>query len=744
MNELTLLHLKTEVRDFVREFSATPISLLFGVTDGKAVGTYIEQAFHKYLMDRYLYTPGSSASGIDLPTLEIDIKATSFRQPQSSCPFRNASQKVYGLGYHLLVFIYEKMDRQDLRAAQLSFRNAVFVSRERTGDYQTTYGLREILRRNGNKDDVVAFLEERNLPLDEIGREALAERILQEHPEIGYLTVSNALQWRLQYGRAIGAAGKTEGVGTSLSREFGDFQTPPDLVAAVLKCLSFSGKTWTRVIEPTCGRGNFIEGLLKQTHPPQEIQAIEIQDHYFGIARQIAESSSSTCVVIKQANVFDINLHRDLQWSTTGPLLVVGNPPWVTNAELGTLESNNLPHKRNIKGLRGIEARTGESNFDIAEYIWIKLIKELAVEQPMIALLCKTSVARNVLQFAFDCALPITHATIRKLDAKKWFGASVEACLFCAEVGPGERRYGAAIYPNLSATEPESIMGIMRSKLVANVATYERVALTDGVCPLAWRQGVKHDAASVMELTYDQLGRLQNKLGEAVTVESEYLYPLLKSTDVFHGGEMNPRKVVIVTQKRLGENTYLLKQLAPLLWDYLTAHANELGQRKSSIYEGQPPFAIFGIGDYSFAPYKVAISGLHKIPRFRAIGLTNGRPVMLDDTCYFIACHSIRQTAFLASLLNDPLCLDFINSTAFLDSKRPITKKLLQRIDLKALFNLVEKQSLLARAKIELARLGGISPQQAITWPTLEEILPEHPSNVDGNTGVTTPTLWAI
>lgn len=110
------------------------------------------------------------------------------------------------------MFVYEKIDLPDLRAAHLSFRNAVFVAREQTGDYQTTYGLREILRRNGNKDDVVAFLEERNLPLDEIGREALADRIMQEPPAMGYLTVSNALQWRLQYGRAIGVAGTVEGV----------------------------------------------------------------------------------------------------------------------------------------------------------------------------------------------------------------------------------------------------------------------------------------------------------------------------------------------------------------------------------------------------------------------------------------------------------------------------------------------------------------------------------------------------
>jgi len=77
------------------------------------------------------------------------------------------------------------------------------VHKDQTGDYQTTYGLREILRRQGNLDDVIAFLEERNLPVDEIGRQLLAERIITHPPELGYLTISNALQWRLQYRRII-------------------------------------------------------------------------------------------------------------------------------------------------------------------------------------------------------------------------------------------------------------------------------------------------------------------------------------------------------------------------------------------------------------------------------------------------------------------------------------------------------------------------------------------------------------
>lgn len=85
--------------------------------------------------------------------------------------------------------------------------------RERRHDYQLTYGLREIFPRHGNKDDLIAFLEERNLPLGEIGREILADRIISQPPKQGFLAISNAWQWRLQYRRIIDLAnsGTTEG-----------------------------------------------------------------------------------------------------------------------------------------------------------------------------------------------------------------------------------------------------------------------------------------------------------------------------------------------------------------------------------------------------------------------------------------------------------------------------------------------------------------------------------------------------
>jgi restriction system protein len=211
---LTLASLKAAAGEYALLISATPIPELYGVSDGKAVGTHVEAAFNAYVLQHFRYHEGNAAKGIDFPGLDVDLKVTSIRQPQSSCPFRDATQKVYGLGYHLIVFVYEKADDAQLNAARLEIRHVVFLDRTATGDFQTTTGIRKILENDGNADDIDGFLEERNLPLDEIGRRQLAERIIEDPPVIGCLTISNALQWRLQYNRAIQLAsgGVTPGV----------------------------------------------------------------------------------------------------------------------------------------------------------------------------------------------------------------------------------------------------------------------------------------------------------------------------------------------------------------------------------------------------------------------------------------------------------------------------------------------------------------------------------------------------
>ena len=209
---LTVQLLQKEATTFAKVESKHTEPGLFGVTDGKAVGTYLEHKFQTMLQSRYAYGRGNSAKGIDFPELGVDIKVTSIRQPQSSCPFKSARQKIYSLGYSLLVFVYDKRDDEKTRTGRLDIQHTIFVEKERTADYQTTSGLLRLIENKANRDDILAFFQERMLPVDDVEAESLADEVLRNPPAVGYLTVSNALQWRLQYGRVIEQSGKVGGI----------------------------------------------------------------------------------------------------------------------------------------------------------------------------------------------------------------------------------------------------------------------------------------------------------------------------------------------------------------------------------------------------------------------------------------------------------------------------------------------------------------------------------------------------
>lgn len=209
---LTIEALRAEAAVFAIEESDHDESSLFGVTDGKAVGTYLEHKFRHALSSKYIFEEGSSAKGIDFPQLNVDMKATSIKQPQSSSPFKSSRQKVLGLGYSLLVFVYEKIDDDLKQTSKLDIRHTIFIHKSRTSDYQTTRGIRDIIERDGNVDDLVGFMSDRNLPIDQVEAIQLAKELLEAPPQIGYLTISNALQWRLQYKRVIEEAGSVSGI----------------------------------------------------------------------------------------------------------------------------------------------------------------------------------------------------------------------------------------------------------------------------------------------------------------------------------------------------------------------------------------------------------------------------------------------------------------------------------------------------------------------------------------------------
>jgi hypothetical protein len=213
-SQLTIPLMLIEAKEFCSSESVFDNHELYGITDGKAVGTFVEHKFQNTLSEKYKIIIGSSAKGIDFPDPEIntDIKVTSIRQPQSSCPFKSAEQKVFGLGYNLLLFIYDKIDNIQTKTTHLNFINCSFIEQHRTADYQTTKSLLQLLANNANQEEIVAYLIERNLPADEILLTQLAEKILLQPLQQGYLTISNAFQWRLQYGRVVDLKEQINGI----------------------------------------------------------------------------------------------------------------------------------------------------------------------------------------------------------------------------------------------------------------------------------------------------------------------------------------------------------------------------------------------------------------------------------------------------------------------------------------------------------------------------------------------------
>ena len=212
--KLTIEKLIEEAQLFCVEQSKFQHKELYGVTDGKAVGTLIEHKFQSHLNEKYEVLVGSSAKGMDLPSddIQTDIKVTSIKQPQSSCPFKDAKQKIFGLGSNLLVFVYDKTDDPTSETAILNFVSCSFVHKERTADYTTSFRLREMVKDGANEADIIAYLQDKNIPADEITLAKVAEQILQTPPEQGYLTISNALQWRLQYQRIVALADDIQGI----------------------------------------------------------------------------------------------------------------------------------------------------------------------------------------------------------------------------------------------------------------------------------------------------------------------------------------------------------------------------------------------------------------------------------------------------------------------------------------------------------------------------------------------------
>ncbi len=468
---------------------------------------------------------------------------------------------------------------------------------------------------------------------------------------------------------------------TNLKTEFGDFQTPELLAESVCEYLLGIGLRPRAIVEPTCGKGNFLLAAMRQFVDVQKGVGVEINPEYLATARRRAASSGLTSVMeLVNADCFDLDWNAILS-GLPKPILVVGNPPWVTNSEIRSIGGSNLPQKGNFQNQRGLDAVTGKSNFDISEWILLQTLDWVEQHGATVAMLCKTTVARKVLHQAWERLNGSLSPRLCRIDAKAIFGASVDACLLVLAARSDEGALDCPVYEEIGQDRPQSIIGYRDGLLVARVRQYEKHRDVLGPGPTKWRSGIKHDCAKVMELRRVN-DHYENGFHEVVDIEETCLYPMLKSSDLASKAEIVPKRWMLVTQEKVGQETKVLKSEAPKTWRYLMQHAHLLDARASTIYRNRPSFSMFGVGPYTFSPYKVAISGFYKELSFNAVGSFENKPIVFDDTCYFLPCADAEDCSLLLSLLNSQVAQEFYSALTFWDAKRPVTATMLQKLNL--------------------------------------------------------------
>lgn len=472
--------------------------------------------------------------------------------------------------------------------------------------------------------------------------------------------------------------------------DYGDWQTNYPLALSICSLLKRLHINPQVVIEPTCGKGSFILAALEIFDSIETIYGIEINPAYLDCLRESLKkrgNKTHTNIQLINADIFKTDFGRLKHHIKGKKTLVLGNPPWVTNSDLGKSGNRNLPTKTNFKHVKGLNAITGKGNFDIAEYIFYMMQKLLEGEEGVIAMLLKNSVAKNII-YEQRNSNNLHDSCQYSINAGKEFNVSTSASLFVTKAGAGDKK-NCRLY-DFYKDKYIKTYGWEGCHFVSDSDKYKDTKGIDGKSSLTWWSGLKHDCAKVLELSKTK-NHYFNKLGEEVDVEDGIIYPFLKSSDLKEENVKTCRKYIVLTQHRTSDNTDNIRLSFPKAYRYLQEHSRFFEERKSSIYKNRPKFCLFGVGDYTFKKYRIAISGLYKQTRFSLISDIDNKQALLDDTTYLTGFDNKDYALLTLKLLNSSIVQSFINSIVFEEAKRPINKDLLMRIDLVAALDCLGK-----------------------------------------------------
>lgn len=145
------------------------------------------------------------------------------------------------------------------------------------------------------------------------------------------------------------------------------------------------------------------------------------------------------------------------------------------------------------------ESRLAEDAAAIMEPIILKLIGEYKHTNSTICMLCKTSVARNVVSELSRNHIAYQKVEMLNFNSSKIFGISASACVLIIKLSTDEACAGEIVC-EVKDFDKKSVIDTL---IVSGdtVKTARTITDLEGKCQFVWRQGVKHDCGKVMVST---------------------------------------------------------------------------------------------------------------------------------------------------------------------------------------------------------------------------------------------------
>ncbi len=159
-------------------------------------------------------------------------------------------------------------------------------------------------------------------------------------------------------------------------------------------------------------------------------------------------------------------------------------------------------------------------------------------------------------------------------------------------------------------------------------------------------------------------------------IEPDLLYPLLKGASDFSECFVSPKDELFIIVPNNGVNkkaceqaTEKLDEEYPLTKDYLAGFEPFLRNRATwrRYLKGRPYWAIYNVGSYTFAPYKVVWAEQSKhfvaaVSTSKNVPLIGTRPYVPDHKVFFVPFLEKEPAYYLCGLLNSNLVREFIES----------------------------------------------------------------------------------